>query len=50
MDLRAINIRSTTSFGGEIKPDAPCRNILGHVKIVCKYEQKYFAKPNSSFP
>jgi hypothetical protein len=29
---RAINIRSTTSFGGEVKPSAPCRKILGPEK------------------
>jgi hypothetical protein len=23
--LRVIKIRSTTSFGGEVKPSAPCR-------------------------
>jgi hypothetical protein len=25
-------IRSTTSFGGEVKPSAPCCKILWHVK------------------
>jgi hypothetical protein len=30
--LRAIKIRSTTSFGEEVKPSAPCRKILRHVK------------------
>jgi hypothetical protein len=25
-------IGSTTSFGGEVKPSAPCRKILRHVK------------------
>jgi hypothetical protein len=30
--LRTIKIRSTTSFGGEEKPSAPCRKILRHVK------------------
>jgi hypothetical protein len=29
---RAIKIRSTTSFGGEVKPMFPCRKILRHVK------------------
>jgi hypothetical protein len=48
--LRAIKIRSTPSFGGEVKPEAPCHNIFRHVKITCRYEQKYFARPNSSFP
>jgi hypothetical protein len=30
--LRAIQIRSTTYFGGEAKPSAPCRKISRHVK------------------
>jgi hypothetical protein len=29
--LRAVKIRSTPSFGGEVKPSAPCK-ILRHVK------------------
>jgi hypothetical protein len=33
--LRAIKIRSTTSFGGEVKPSIPCRKILRHVKGPC---------------
>jgi hypothetical protein len=30
--LRAIKIRSTPFFGWEVKPEAPCRKILRHVK------------------
>jgi hypothetical protein len=32
--LRAIKVRSTTSFGGKVKPACPCDNtsILRHVK------------------
>jgi hypothetical protein len=30
--LMAIKIRSTTSFGGEVKPSAPCRKSLRCVK------------------
>jgi hypothetical protein len=30
--LRAIKIYSIPSFGGEVKPEAPCRKILRHVK------------------
>jgi hypothetical protein len=30
--LRVINIRSTTSFGGEVKPSALCPKFLKHVK------------------
>jgi hypothetical protein len=31
--LRAVEIRSTPSFGEEVKPCAPCRKILRHVRI-----------------
>jgi hypothetical protein len=47
--LRAIKIRSTPSFGGEVKPKAPYRKILWHVKMTGKYEQKYVAGQNSYF-
>jgi hypothetical protein len=33
--LRAIKIRTRTSFGGEIKPSVPCHKILLHVKEPC---------------
>jgi hypothetical protein len=45
--LRAIKIYSTPSFRGEVKPEAKCHNILQHVKVTCKFEIKYFARPNS---
>jgi hypothetical protein len=45
--LRSIRLRSTSSFGGQVKPQAPCPRILRHVKTTCKYEQKYFARQNS---
>jgi hypothetical protein len=32
MDFYMINIRSTLSFGGELKPEVPCREILQRVK------------------
>jgi hypothetical protein len=36
--LKAIKIRSTTSFGGEVKPSAPFRNkFLWQVKIPLRY-------------
>jgi hypothetical protein len=35
--LRAVEIRSTTSFGGEVKPSAPGRKILRHVKYHYSY-------------
>jgi hypothetical protein len=30
--LRAITIRSTLSFGGQVKPSVPCCKTLQHVK------------------
>jgi hypothetical protein len=45
--LRAIKIRSTP-FGGEVKPEAPCRKILQRVKNDL-HEQKYFTRPDLSF-
>jgi hypothetical protein len=33
--LRALKIRSTPFFGWEVKPEAPCREMLRHVKITC---------------
>jgi hypothetical protein len=30
--LRVVEFRSTPSFGGEVKPEVPCRKILRHVK------------------
>jgi hypothetical protein len=33
--LRTIEIRTTTSFGGEVKPSAPCRKILRYAKDTC---------------
>jgi hypothetical protein len=38
----AINIRSTPSFGWEVKVEAQCHNILWHVKITCKCEQNAY--------
>jgi hypothetical protein len=38
--LRAIKIRSTPSFEGEVEPSAPCRKILWHANITSKYEKK----------
>jgi hypothetical protein len=36
--LRAIKIRSTTFFWGEVKPPAPCRQILRQVKDSLGYD------------
>jgi hypothetical protein len=44
--LRVIKICSTPSSGEEIRLETPGCKILWHVKITCKYEQKYFARPN----
>jgi hypothetical protein len=34
--LRVIKIRSTSSFGWEVKPEVQRRNILRHVKYLLK--------------
>jgi hypothetical protein len=34
--LRAIKIRSTPSFGWEVKPEVPCHEILWYVKELLK--------------
>jgi hypothetical protein len=38
--LRAIKIRSTTSFRGEVKPLFPCHKILQHLKEQYEYERE----------
>jgi hypothetical protein len=40
--LRAINIRSRTFFGREVKPSAPGRKILRHVKDSYTCDERYF--------
>jgi hypothetical protein len=37
--LMAIKIRSMTSFGGEVKPSAPCRKDLRHIKDPLRYDR-----------
>jgi hypothetical protein len=37
--LRVIKMRSTPSFGGEVKLSAPCCKILKYVKEFYKYER-----------
>jgi hypothetical protein len=44
--LRAIKILSTPSFGGEVKPSAPCCNILRNVKTHFEVRTKVLRKPN----
>jgi hypothetical protein len=46
--IRAIKIICTTSFGGKVKPSAPCRKILRHVKEPSEVWKRYFVKQNSS--
>jgi hypothetical protein len=41
-NLRELKIRSTTTFGGEVKLSVPCRNILRHVKEPCGVWKRYF--------
>jgi hypothetical protein len=35
--LTVIKIRSTPSFGREVKPEFPCRKMLRHVKDPLRY-------------
>jgi hypothetical protein len=37
--LRTIKIRSTTSFGGEVKPSVPVQIFYGILKILEKYDR-----------
>jgi hypothetical protein len=37
--LRAIKNRITPSFGGEVKPEVPCRKILRNVKYPLTYQR-----------
>jgi hypothetical protein len=46
--LRATKIRSTPSFGREVKPEVPCRKILRHVKDLLKSHEDVYTK--FSFP
>jgi hypothetical protein len=47
--LRAINIRSTPSFGWEVKPEASCRKILRHVKEPCLAWLRCYVKNSRTF-
>jgi hypothetical protein len=46
--LRAIKVRSTTSFGQEVKPAVPCRKILRHVKDPYKVWKEILRMQNSA--
>jgi hypothetical protein len=48
--LRAIKIRSTPSFGWEVKPEAPCSKILRHVKDLLTYLRYWHAKSSRLHP
>jgi hypothetical protein len=48
-NLIAIKIRSTTSFGGEVKPSAPCRKILRQVKERYGYKRDFVGKIHLPF-
>jgi hypothetical protein len=43
--FKGVKIRSTTSFGVEVKPSAPCRNILRHVKDPLRYDRDTDKRP-----
>jgi hypothetical protein len=48
--LRAIEIRSTTFFGGEVKPSSHVAKLYGMLKIPAEYGRRYFAgKINGHF-
>jgi hypothetical protein len=48
--LRAIKIRSTLSFGEKVKPEAPCRKILRHVKNHLQMRTKILRKTEFIIP
>jgi hypothetical protein len=48
--LRAIKIRSTSSFGGEVKPEAHCLKILRQVKYHLQLRTKILRKAKFIIP
>jgi hypothetical protein len=44
--FKGEKIRSTPSFGSEVKPPTPYRKIFGMLKIPSKYEQRKFVRLN----
>jgi hypothetical protein len=48
--FRGENIRSTSSLGEGVKPSAPCRNPLRHVKNPFEVWKRHFVRQNTSFP
>jgi hypothetical protein len=47
--LRAIKIRSATSFGGEVKPSVPCRKMYGMLKNPTSMKKHFIDKIQLSF-
>jgi hypothetical protein len=45
--LRAIKVRSTSFFGCKVKPEAPCRRILRHVKDPLMHLRYWYRMQNS---
>jgi hypothetical protein len=46
--LRVIQIRSTTSFGGEVKPSVPCRRFTAckRIEMFCKQNLAAISHPS----
>jgi hypothetical protein len=42
--LRVIKIRSTTSFGGEVKPSAPCRRLTACKRTLQAWKRYFVSK------
>jgi hypothetical protein len=42
--IKMIKIYSTASFGEEVKPSAPCRKIIRHVKEPFEVGKGYFVR------
>jgi hypothetical protein len=47
--LRAIKIRCTPSFAGEVKPKASCGKILRHVEEPQRYERDACSQNSRTF-
>jgi hypothetical protein len=47
--LKALKIRCTPSFGGDVKLEAPCRNILWHINEMYEVRKRYFVDKIRNF-
>jgi hypothetical protein len=47
--LRVIKFRSTTSFGLEVKPSAPCREIFRNVEDPLRYDRETYLQTSRAF-